>query len=71
MNENEYVRKIKRKISRIQENISTMEKEHGKHPNERFNYYGGWSMGYYKGELYVYEQILDDIQDYNKAKRKD
>lgn len=71
MNQNEYEKKIKRKISRMQEIISIMEKKHGKYPSRDFNYYGGWSMGYYKGVLYVYEQILDEIQDYNKLKRKD
>lgn len=63
--------KYNRRLNRIQEIVSNMEKEHGKKPNEKCTYYGGWSMGYYKGLLYAYEEILDDIRDCKEEKRRD
>ncbi len=59
---NTYTRKVKR-ITNI---VCKMEKKHGKKPHEKFTYYGGWDMGYYKGLLYAYEQILYDINLYLK-----
>lgn len=63
--------KYNRRLNRIKKIVSNMQKEHGNKPYEKFTYYGGWSMGYYKGLLYAYEEILDDIRDCKEEKRRD
>ncbi len=56
--------KYERRIEKITNIIFNLEKKHGKHPLKKFTYYGGWDIGYYKGLLYAYEEILDDMNSY-------
>lgn len=65
MNSKEDLKKIyERRLNRTRNMICSMEKKHGKNPSEKFTYYGGWNLGYYKGLFCAYEEILDDIDFY-------
>ena len=52
---------IKRKIGRMQERVDMMKKEHGKNPTEKFNYYGGWELGYFEGLISALTDELIDL----------
>jgi len=56
-----------KRISYVNKRINTIEKLHGDRPNETHNYFGGWELGYLKGKLSAYENILDEIEEVNKG----
>jgi hypothetical protein len=53
---------LTRKITRVKSQIKELETQHeGK--EDKFTYWGGFSMGYLKGKLTILEDWLDDLQD--------
>ena len=42
--------------------VNSIREYQGDEPNERYNYFGGWDLGYWEGKLFVYEDILDEIE---------
>lgn len=57
------IKKIKRKIDFFNKKIEEIKLKHGDNPTENYNYYGGYSLGYWEGKLSTYEDLLDSIDE--------
>ena len=49
-----------RKALRIKGKILEMERRHGKNPHHNFTYYGGFDLGYLKGQISIIEEIMSE-----------
>lgn len=56
------VDKIRKKMERASLKEDMYREKHGPNPTENYNYYGGWSLGYWEGMLSVCEDILDALE---------
>lgn len=54
------IKKLERKLKRLQSRLESYDLDK---PSERYNYFGGWSVGYIQGQISMLEDLLDDIQD--------
>lgn len=50
---------VRRRINRVEKNIAKYEN----YSSETHTFHGGWSQGYYEGQLSVLEDILDMIDE--------
>lgn len=53
-------RDIVRQGLRIKGKILEMERRHGKNPTEKFTYWGGFDLGYLKGQLSILEDVMSE-----------
>ncbi len=49
-----------RKALRIKGQILEMLKRHGKNPTENFTYWGGFDLGYLKGQISILEDVMSE-----------
>lgn len=49
-----------RKAIKIQSKILETERRHGKTPPENFTYYGGFNLGYLKGQISILEEVMSE-----------
>ena len=56
---------------RIKKKILEMERRHGKNPMEKFTYWGGFDLGYLKGQLSILEDIMteDEFNEFLEAEK--
>jgi len=54
---------LKRRIKYAKKRLEEIKERHGNDPNNKFNYYGGEDIGYWKGLLAGYENVLDKINE--------
>lgn len=54
---------IERRLHHSSENANELENKHGSNPTEKYNYYGGWSLGYWKGRVSLLEELLDELEE--------
>ena len=59
-----------RKALRIKGKILEMERRHGKNPHHNFTYYGGFDLGYLKGQISIIEEIMSE-DEFNKFLEKE
>lgn len=60
-----------RSALRIRNMITEIEKRHGENQAERFTYWGGFDLGYLKGQLSVIEEMMseEEFQEYLEAEK--
>lgn len=60
-----------RSALRIRNMITEIEKRHGENQFERFTYWGGFDLGYLKGQISVIEEIMteEEFQEYLEAEK--
>ena len=63
-------RNIVRKALRIKFKILEMERRHGKNAHHNFTYYGGFNLGYLKGQISIIEEIMSD-DEFNEFLEKE
>ena len=61
MNIAKTIKSIERKAERTRKMIQELEKNH-KGKEIEFTYWGGFSLGYHKGQLSILEELLDDLK---------
>ena len=57
----------KRRLKRLNEQLTILKERHGHNPNDNFTYWGGGELGYYEAKQSVYEDIIDDINSILKV----
>jgi hypothetical protein len=55
------IKKLKHRIERLQGFIDAMSKLHKGKETSYYNYFAGWDLGYYEGQLSVLEDLLDEV----------
>lgn len=53
-------RDIVRQGLRIKSKILEIERRHGKNPHHNFTYWGGFDLGYLKGQLSILEDVMSE-----------
>ena len=56
---------IVNRISRLSKRVDELKLEQGDNPSETHTYHGGWELGYWKGRLSAFEDIMDTIEEIN------
>lgn len=51
-----------RKALRIQSKILETKRRHGKNPIENFTYWGGFDLGYLKGQISILEDVMSEYE---------
>lgn len=54
--------KLKRRLERLKERRDSLENEH-KSNELKYTYWGGFSLGYLKGQIFEIEEILDELEE--------
>lgn len=56
---------------RLKNKILVMQKRHGKNPMEKFTYWGGFDLGYLKGQLSILEDVMteDEFEEFLEAEK--
>lgn len=49
-----------RRALRIKSKILEIERRHGKNPHHNFTYWGGFDLGYLKGQLSILEDVMSE-----------
>lgn len=64
-------RDIVRQGLRIKSKILEMERRHGKNPHHNFTYWGGFDLGYLKGQLSILEDVMseDEFQIFEEKEK--
>lgn len=57
---------LKRKALRIRNMILEIERRHGKNPHHNFTYWGGFDLGYLKGQISILEEVTtrEEFKDF-------
>ena len=56
------ITKLKRKLARLIEQKDEMESKHQGN-EQKFTYWGGWNLGYVRGQISILEDVIDDLED--------
>lgn len=62
----ETLKRLERRIQHAEQRIKQIEEMHGSNPTDKYNYYGGKELGYWRGLRAGYENAMDSIQEGNK-----
>ncbi len=54
------MKKLVRRALKIKGEILVIQKRHGKNPMKNFSYYGGFDLGYLKGQLSILEDVMTE-----------
>lgn len=57
----------KRRLKRLNEQLTILKEIHGPNPNDNFTYWGGREIGLFEAKVSVYEDIIDDINSVLKV----
>jgi len=52
---------VKRKIKRLKEKLTVYNLENN--PEENYSFWGAHSIGYIQGQIYLLEELLEDLED--------
>jgi hypothetical protein len=61
-----------RKALRIKGKILETESRHGKYPHLNFSYYGGFDLGYLRGQISILEEVMpeDEFECFLEKEKK-